>query len=87
MSRLAKYLISAVAAVVLAGCASMSSNEIHVSESEKANPNASKVKYLASIRIAGYVDARNVSEPRKIGKCEVRVIGYVRGRTSLWIGM
>ncbi len=49
-------------------------NEIHVSP-EKANPNASKVKYPASIRIAGYVDGRNVGNPRKIGMSEERVLG------------
>ncbi|WP_237248069.1 PEGA domain-containing protein [Sideroxyarcus emersonii] len=49
-------------------------NEIHVSP-EKANPNASKVKYPASIRIAGYVDGRNVGNPRKIGISEERVLG------------
>lgn len=75
MKRLALYLISGIAFVVLAGCASLMSNEIHVSEKEKANPYASKVKYLASVRIAGYVDGRNSPNPRKIGVSEVRVVG------------
>ncbi len=74
MSRLS-WLVSGVAGIVLTGCASVSSNEIHISESEKPNPNAVKVKYLASVRIAGYVDGRDVGNPRKIGISEVRVLG------------
>ncbi len=75
MNRFALYLVAGVAGFVLAGCASLMSNEIHVNESEKANPNASKVKYLASIRIAGYVDGRDVGNPRKIGISQERVLG------------
>ncbi len=75
MSRFALYLISGVAGIVLAGCATLTDNDIHVSDSEKPNPNAVKVKYLASIRIAGYVDGRNVTSPRKVGTAEVRVPG------------
>lgn len=75
MSRFALYLISAVVGIVLAGCASFISDDIHVSEKEKINANASKVKALASIRIAGYVDGRNVGNPRKIGINEERVFG------------
>jgi hypothetical protein len=75
MKRLALYLISGLAGIALAGCASLSDNVIHVSDSEKTNPNAAKVKYLASVRIAGYTDRRNVGNPRKIGESEVRVIG------------
>lgn len=74
MNRFAFSLL-AVAVLVLAGCASLMSNEIQVSESESPNPNASMVKYLASVRIAGYVDGRNVGNPRKIGITEVRVFG------------
>lgn len=75
MSRLALYLMSVVAGVLLAGCANMMDDVVHVSASEKANPNASKIKYLASIRIAGYVDGRTERNPRKIGVSEVRVLG------------
>ena len=75
MSRFALYLISGVVGIVLAGCASFISDDIHVSEKEKVNANASKVKALASIRIAGYVDGRNVGNPRKIGINEERIFG------------
>jgi PEGA domain len=68
-------LMSVAAGIVLAGCASLSGNEIHVSESEKTNPNAVKVKSLASVRIAGYTDGRNMGNPRKIGVSEARVLG------------
>ena len=75
MNRFALYLVSAMVGVALAGCAGLMNNEIHVSEKEKTNPNASQVKYLASVRIAGYVDGRNAPNPRKIGISEVRVLG------------
>jgi len=75
MNRFALSLLAGAAVLVLGGCASLMSNEIHVSESEGPNPNASTVRYLASVRIAGYVDGRNVGNPRKIGISEERVFG------------
>lgn len=76
MSRFAAlFLIAGAAGLVLAGCAGLAGNEIHVSESEKPNPHASTVKYQASVRITGYVDARHMGNPRKIGATEVRVFG------------
>lgn len=75
MSRLATYVVAAVIALVSSGCAGLGGNEIHVSEYEKPNPNASTVKYQASIRIAGYTDGRNVGNPRKVGISEQRVFG------------
>lgn len=74
MNRFALYVLSMMAGVAFAGCATLMDNEIHVSP-EKANPNASKVKYPASIRIAGYIDGRNMGNPRKIGISEERVLG------------
>lgn len=75
MNRFVLYFISGVAGLVLAGCAGMGGNEIHVAESQKPNPNAPKVKYLASIRIGTYVDGRNVAKQRMLGVAEVRVSG------------
>jgi hypothetical protein len=75
MNRLVMYWISGMAGILLAGCAGLSGSVIHVSDSEKPNPNASKVKYLASVRIAGYADRRVEANPRYIGVSEVRVIG------------
>jgi len=75
MKRFASYFISGVACVVLTACAGMTSNEIHVAESQKPNPNAAKVKYLAAIRMGVISDARNASNPRKIGITEGRVSG------------
>jgi PEGA domain len=75
MNRFALFLFAGIAGIFLAGCAVLSGNEIHVSESEKQNPDAVKVKYLATIRIAGYVDGRNQTNPRKLGIAEARVIG------------
>ena len=60
---------------MLAGCSSFMSNEIHVVETQKANPDAPKVKYLATVRIAKYEDGRNVSHTRKIGITDQRVLG------------
>ncbi len=75
MNRLAFYLITGIAGVVLAGCSNLMSNEIHVAETQKASPDASKVKYLATIRIAKYEDGRNVPHTRKIGISDQRVLG------------
>jgi hypothetical protein len=60
----------------LAGCSSLDSgNEISVRESRQPSPDAPKVKYAASIRIAGYVDERKISDARKVGIAKVRVSG------------
>jgi len=75
MNRFALYFISGAVGIVLAGCASLFGNEIHISETGKAGPDASKVKNLASVRIAGYVDGRNVGNSRKIGIHEEPVFG------------
>lgn len=72
MSRFALYWM---AGLVLAGCASFSNNGVHVSE--ELNPAGTEAKNLASIRMAGYVDGRNVKNPRQIGISEVRVSGLL----------
>lgn len=75
MGRFLLYLMAVAVGVTLTGCAGLSGNEIHVVESQKPNPNAPKVKYLASIRIAGYSDGRSVGNARKLGDAEARVSG------------
>ncbi|MFZ2161505.1 MAG: PEGA domain-containing protein [Sideroxyarcus sp.] len=75
MKRLALYLLAGAAGMFLAGCASLSGNEIQIRESEQQNPDAAKVKTIASIRFANYVDGRNMGNPRKIGTAKVRVLG------------
>jgi hypothetical protein len=77
MGRFFLYLMAVVAGVMLAGCAGLSGNEIHVVESQKPNPKAPKVKYLASIRIAGYSDGRSVGNARRLGDAEARVSGML----------
>ena len=85
MSRLAKYLIPAVAGFLLAGCSSLmdGSNEISIRESRQPSPDAPKVKYAASIRIAGYADERKAGDARKIGIATVRVGGMRGGEIRL----
>lgn len=75
MNRFALFLLGGVASIMLAGCANMSGNEIHVSDSGKPNPNAAKAKYPAAVRMAGYTDGRNAGSPRKIGIATARVLG------------
>jgi len=75
MSRYVLYLFAGVAGLFLAGCAVLGGDEIQVGQSEQRNPDAVKTKYLATVRIAGYVDGRSMGNPRKIGKAEARVMG------------
>lgn len=77
MSRLAKFLVSVLAVAALAGCSGMmdSGNDISIRESEQPSPDAPKVKYAASIRVAGYTDERKVGDARKVGGAKVRVSG------------
>ncbi len=72
MSRFALYWL---AGLMLAGCASFSNNEVHVSE--ELDPAGTEAKNLASIRMAGYIDGRNAKNPRQIGISEVRVSGLL----------
>jgi len=77
MSRLAKFLVSILAMAALAGCSGMmdSSNDISIRESEQPSPDAPKVKYAASVRIAAYTDERKIGDARKVGVAKVRVSG------------
>jgi hypothetical protein len=50
-----------------------SDNSIHVVE--KANPNAPKIKYAATIRIVGYVDGRNGMSAKFLGVTTERIAG------------
>jgi len=59
------------------------SNEISIRESRQPSPDAPKVKYAASIRIAGYADERKVGDARKIGIATVRVGGMRGGEIRL----
>jgi hypothetical protein len=76
MNRFAFYLIAGMTGCVLAGCSSFMGNEIHIVETQKkVNPDAPKIKYLATVRIAKYEDGRNVPHTRKIGVTDQRVFG------------
>lgn len=77
MKRSLYLLLSGVLVAGLSGCSGMmeGSNEISIRESQQPNPDAPKVKYAASIRIAGYVDERKVGDARKVGVAKVRVAG------------
>jgi hypothetical protein len=75
MNRFTLYLLAGVAGIMVSGCASLSSDEIPIDGNEKQSTGAVKGKYLATVRIAGYVDGRNMGNARKIGIAEARVIG------------
>lgn len=76
MRRSSFYFFSGLLLLGLAGCSSLDGgNEISVRESRQPSPDAPKVKYAASIRIAGYVDERKISDARKVGIAKVRVNG------------
>jgi hypothetical protein len=75
MNRLAKYFASVAAASLLAACANLGGNEIHVAETRQLNPDAPKVKNSVAVRIGAYADARGAVNPRRIGIAEARVIG------------
>jgi hypothetical protein len=71
-------LLSAVLVLtLLSGCAGMQEpgNEIHLREDTTAAPDARQQKYPVAVRLAGYVDARDVSSPRRIGTLNARVLG------------
>ena len=77
MRRSFLYFLSGLMMFGLAGCSGLmdGSNEISVRESLQPSPDAPKVKYAASIRVAGYTDERKVGDARKIGVAKVRVVG------------
>jgi hypothetical protein len=75
MNRFAVYFFSLLAGLILAACAGLDGNEIRVAENQKAFPDSRTVNNLATIHIGAYVDGRNISNSRKIGVAEARVIG------------
>lgn len=77
MRRSCLSLVAGLMMFGLAGCSSLmdGSNEISVRESQQPSPDAPKVKYAASIRVAGYADERKVGDARKIGVSKVRIVG------------
>lgn len=77
MRRSCCYFFSGLLMFGMVGCSSLmdGSNEISVRESRQPSPDAPKVKYAASIRIAGYADERKAGDARKVGVAKVRVSG------------
>lgn len=70
------YALLSIASITLVGCSGLSGgNDISVRESTRVNPNAPKTKYVASIRIAGYVDERKSNDLRRIGTAENKISG------------
>ena len=69
---------------LLSGCASMQEpgNEIHLGEDTTASPDARLQKYPVTVRLAGYVDARDVPDPRWMGTATTRILGMT-GRDIL----
>lgn len=69
---------------LLSGCAGMQEpgNEIHLREDTMASPDARQQKYPVTVRLAGYVDARDVPNARWIGTATTRILGMT-GRDIL----
>jgi len=69
---------------MLAGCAGMQDpgNEIHLREDTTVSPDARLQKYPVTVRLAGYADARDVSDPRWMGVATSRIFGMT-GRDIL----
>ncbi|MFH0933682.1 MAG: hypothetical protein V1879_00580, partial [Pseudomonadota bacterium] len=61
----------------LGGCASMldGSNEISVRENAKPAADATKPRYAASVRVAGFSDGRKPADARLIGTASGKVVG------------
>jgi hypothetical protein len=60
---------------LLAACSSMSDNDVNIKQAPRSKEAAAQPKSAATIRIAGYSDARGVGDARKVGITTVRVIG------------
>lgn len=78
MKQFLQRILLGLSVASMAGCSSISTpslgslfggegSAIHVTESKKANPNAPRLKYAASIHINPYSDARKMDDPRKLG--------------------
>ncbi|MEQ1532247.1 MAG: PEGA domain-containing protein [Sideroxydans sp.] len=50
-------------------------NEVQIREDSKPSANARQEKYAISVRVAGYVDAREVDSPRRLGNSSARIVG------------
>ncbi len=59
----------------LLGAVSESGNQVQIREDSKPSANARQEKYDISIRVAGYVDAREVDSPRRLGNSSTRIVG------------
>lgn len=59
----------------LLGSATDPGNEVQIREDSKPSANARQEKYAISIRVAGYVDGRDVDSPRRLGHSFTRIIG------------
>lgn len=70
---------------VLTGCASTrdSGNEIHLRVDEQPSSQARQQKYPVLVRMAGYEDKREVSDPRLLGVATARVLGMTSKEIKL----
>lgn len=68
-------LLAFVLTVTLAACSSISDNDVSIKQAPRSKEAAAKPKNAATVRIAGYSDARGVGDARKVGISTVRVIG------------
>lgn len=57
------------------GSATEAGNELRIREDAKPSPNAKLEKYQITLRMAGYIDARQVDSPRRVGTSNARIMG------------
>lgn len=68
-------LLSLVLTITLAACSSIGDNDVNIKQVQRSKEAAAKPKNAATVRIAGYSDARGVGDARKVGITKVRVSG------------
>jgi hypothetical protein len=72
MKQFLQQVLLGLLVLVAAGCSNigmpvLGDSVIHVAENRKINSDAQLHKNAAAIRVGGYIDARNIANPRKIG--------------------
>lgn len=81
MLKVRSLIVFSLLSLGLAGCvnflgsATEAGNELRIREDAKPGPNARTEKYQISVRMAGYVDGRQIDSPRRVGTSNARIMG------------